>query len=65
MKLNFVNTHDKEGCVVMFYEVEDIIITIGDRAVETTFPTLNGVGGIDNSIAFYKVRCGRCAVAPA
>ena len=24
-KLNFVNTHDKEGCVVMFYEVEDII----------------------------------------
>ena len=53
-KLNFVNTHDKEGCVVMFYEVEDIIITIGGGAVEAAFPTLNGVGGIGNSIAFYN-----------
>ena len=37
----------------MFYEAPDVIITIGGAALESTKPTLNGIGGIGNVITFW------------
>ena len=38
----------------MFYEIEDVVLTIGGAFVEAKYPTLNGIGGIGNPITFYN-----------